>query len=544
MRNDTIARHLTVLAVLLIAISLGSSDGNAQTLSDEAREGPFDRLAILNAMIIPGHGGPAYGPADIIVEGRTIHQIVSHNGVTGRPADAGDYGAQRVIDATGMYVMPGLIDLHAHVRTEPLPLQYIYNLKLAHGVTTIVNGTGRGWDAAVEQQRLSDENRITAPRMYPIAEWGPPRARDPGHAPSADVMEPWHDPARVPDLIDDVVGPGKAHVVRVGSLAWNDELFQAVTQAVDEAGGITTVHLPPEDLNVVNAVRAAELGVTMIEHHYGYAEAALGEGALPALPVDYNYNDEAHRFRQAGAVWQEADEDLLEGEVVDRLVASGVSLIPTMSAYEVNRDFNRAVSLGWHEKYTHRVLIDWYFPNPEFHAAHHWDWTSKDEQRWSDTFRKWQGLIQAFNDRGGNLSYAVDDPYLWNTSGLGNVRELELMHEGGLEPLEVIRAATYNSALTLKRPDLGYIQTGYTADLAIVDGNPLENLRYLYTFGALDVDDDGVMVRRGGVRWTIKDGVVFDNGVLIQEVLRMVEESKEGWTNPVDGLFEPLIGRE
>ncbi|MBT4189452.1 MAG: hypothetical protein HOE14_19855, partial [Gemmatimonadales bacterium] len=113
MRNDTIARHLTVLAVLLIAISLGSSDGNAQTLSDEAREGPFDRLAILNAMIIPGHGGPAYGPADIIVEGGTIHQIVSHNGVTGRPADAGDYGAQRVIDATGMYVMPGLIDLHA-----------------------------------------------------------------------------------------------------------------------------------------------------------------------------------------------------------------------------------------------------------------------------------------------------------------------------------------------------------------------------------------------------------------------------------------------
>ncbi len=138
----------------------------------------------------------------------------------------------------------------------------------------------------------------------------------------------------------------------------------------------------------------------------------------------------------------------------------------------------------------------------------------------------------------------MDDPYLWNTSGLGNVRELELMHEGGLEPLEVIRAATYNSALTLKRPDLGYIQTGYTADLAIVDGNPLENLRYLHTFGSPDVDDDGVMVRRGGVRWTIKDGIVFDNGVLIQEVLRMVEESKEGWTNPVDGLFEPLIGRE
>ena len=56
--------------------------------------------------------------------------------------------------------MPGLIDLHTHVRSEPLPLQYVYDLKLAHGVTTMVNGADRGWASALEQQRLSDENRI------------------------------------------------------------------------------------------------------------------------------------------------------------------------------------------------------------------------------------------------------------------------------------------------------------------------------------------------------------------------------------------------
>ena len=340
-----------------------------------------------------------------------------------------------------------------------------------------------------------------------------------------------------------MVGPEGAHVVRVGSLAWNAELFEAVTDAVDRAGGITTVHLPPSDLPVVDAVRAAELGVSMIEHHYGYAEAALETGATPAFPDDYNYMDEAHRFRQAGAVWQETNDERLLGEVVDRLIDSGVSLAPTMSAYEVNRDFNRSVGLPWHEQYTHAQLIDWYWPSPQYHAAHHWDWTSKDEQRWSDTFRKWQALIREFHDRGGHLAYAVDDPYLWNTSGLGNVRELELMQQAGLEPLEVIRAATYNSARTLKRPDLGYVQTGYTADLAIVDGNPLENLRYLYAFGALDVDEEGEMIRRGGVRWTIKEGVVFDNAQLIEEVLRMVAESKEGWDHPAEGLYDPLIGR-
>ncbi len=533
--------HLTVPTLVLLAgLVLSGIPLVGQALSDAAREGPYDRLVVQNAMIIPGHGGPAYGPADIVVEGNTIVQIISYNGVTGRPADATTGPADRVIDATGMYVMPGLIDMHTHIRSAELPLQYVYNLKLAHGVTTMVNGAGRGWDGAIEQQRLSNDNRITAPRMYPIRDWGPSRSRDPGHAPPFQEMEPWHDPSRAPELAVQLMSEG-THVVRVGSLAWNAELFGAVSKAVYDAGGITTVHLPPSDIAVVNAVRAAELGVTMIEHHYGYAESALG-GRVQAFPPDFNYLDEAQRFRHAGSIWQEAPDDVLFGEVVDRLVASGVALVPTMSAYESNRDINRAMGLPWHEKYTHRQLIEWYYANPEYHASHHWDWTSKDEQRWSDTFRKWQRLIYEFHERGGHLSYAVDDPYLWSTSGIANVRELQLMQEAGLDPLEVIRSATRNSALTLRRPDLGLIQIGFKADLAIVDGNPLKNLRYLYAFGALDMNDDGEIARRGGVRWTVKDGVVFDNAMLIDEVVDMVAESKRGWTSPVPALYEPIFG--
>jgi hypothetical protein len=82
------------------------------------------------------------------------------------------------------------------------------------------------------------------------------------------------------------------------------------------------------------------------------------------------------------------------------------------------------------------------------------------------------------------------------------------------------------------------VQTGFKADLILVDGNPLKSFRYFHSFGALTTENHE-MVRRGGVRYTIKGGVLFDNRALVDEVVRMVAESKEGWTDPRKALFEP-----
>jgi hypothetical protein len=513
---------------LCVCVSIIQASAVAQSAWGDLAAGPYKRLVIQNAMVIPGHGGPPVGPYDIVIEGNMITEMTPFDPVTaerrGRtPRAAGD----RVIDARGMYVMPGMIDLHCHLREEPMELEYVYYLKLAHGVTTMVPAADRGREAAMQQAKLSAENKILAPRMFPIWNWGG------GTNYSRAERE---DPTNAPKIAKEMVAKG-AHVVSVGDLAWNPTLFGAVCKAVWDAGGITTVHLPPSTMSMVRAIDAARLGVTMIEHHYGYAESAL-DTKVQNFGREYNYDNENHRFRYAGKVWTETNRERLLSEIADSLAKYGVTMLPTRVVYEANRDILRAESLPWHEKYTHQALINWNLPNPAYHGSYHYDWTSDDEYYWTYAFDLWAKLIFEFNKRGGRVAYGTDDNYIWATPGFSNVRELQLMRESGMHTLEVLKAATYNSAQTLRQPKLGLVRPGYLADLIIVDGSPTYNLRFLYSFGALTLDKDGKMYRTRGIVHTIKDGIVIENKRLMEEVAKMVAKSKQGvGANPVNEPF-------
>ena len=109
---------------------------------------------------------------------------------------------------------------------------------------------------------------------------------------------------------------------------------------------------------------------------------------------------------------------------------------------------------------------------------------------------------------------------------------MELLREAGFHPLEVIRSATLYPAQALHEPkgkpiEFGIIRPGLLADLVIIDQNPLENLKVLYGTGFNRLNDKtGNMERVGGVKYTIKDGIVYDSKQLLADVSAMVERAK------------------
>ena len=139
------------LCAVGIAGALGAAKLAAQ---DDVLGGPHERLVIRGATVIDGTGGPAVGPMDIVVEN---DRIVSVSRATALDLADGASRASgsRVIDGSGMYVMPGLIDAHTHMSTV-LPDEYIPNLWLAHGVTTVRVFVGSDEDQAIRIAEVID----------------------------------------------------------------------------------------------------------------------------------------------------------------------------------------------------------------------------------------------------------------------------------------------------------------------------------------------------------------------------------------------------
>lgn len=502
-------RFLSIFSVILMSLMTAAS-GVPQTVSASppraARHGrAAKRLLIANAMVIYGNAKPPSGPVDILVEDGRIARVGTR--ITG-PAEA-----DTIIDATGKYVMPGLVNTHCHLRDEyagrAQPISYLLQLLLAGGQTT-VRDVGSEFEKAKTWRAQTASGEIEGPRI---------------------LLYPWSLGVRsqgTPEQMREKVRQAKeggADGLKVRENMDRDQL-EAVMDEARTQGLKVAAHIGFEE---TTARDYAELGAASIEHFYGVADAAL-EG-IQDFPPSMNYSNGLHKFGLAAAnVFTRPNLSRAKlSSVLDLMIEKGVSWSPTLVVYSASRDVIRAQNLPWFKEFLHPVLEEYWKPSFAHSAStgsYFIGWTNTQEVAWRRNFDVWMEALREFGSNGGNITTGDDAESCYVLYGFGVIREMELHEEAGFQPLEAIQHATLNGARLLGLDDrLGRVRQGYVADLLVVNGNPLENLRIL-TPGGADVNVNNENVRGGGIEWTIKEGTPYHVPTLLAEVRAMVSRAR------------------
>jgi cytosine/adenosine deaminase-related metal-dependent hydrolase len=522
---------LCAAALLLAPVATpGLAQGpQMQRVPDRRAEegaGPYRKLVIRGATLIDGTGAPPRGPVDIVIEGNRITSVAGV-GTPGLPLDGGrgPRDADQEIDATGMYVMPGFIDNHGH-NGDPDKAPnagYGYKLWLAHGVTT-VRGVGLYFgpgDQSLSDKARSAANTIVAPRLFAYAALGDVWSG--GDVDTPEQARAWVRWAKKSGYD--------------GIKLFNSEPKEATAAAIDEAkklGMGSVAHLGQSGVAEVNARVAGQMGLGTVTHFYGHFESLLRDSSLPRYPADYNMYDEQDRFYEltqltehivepGGSEWQAYLREQLE---------RGVIFNPTFNIYSASRDVMRARNADWHEKYTLPSLVGFFQPSRVSHGSYWYDWTTAKEVAWRKFYGPFMRLVNDYKNMGGKVTLGSDPGYIYQTWGFSYIGEMEMMQEAGFTPLEVIRAATSDGAYEIYRPKkepapFGVVRAGMLADLVIAPENPLHNFKTLYGTGFERLGKDGKVERVGGVKYVIKDGIVYDAKALLADVAAMVAEKKQ-----------------
>jgi hypothetical protein len=482
-------------------------------------EGPFPQLIIRGVTLINGNGAPPISPVDIVVENNIIKkiQVVGYPGVAINEGKRPKLAAGgKELNCEGMYLLPGFVDMHGHIggNSQGADPDYVFKLWMGHGVTTVREPSGQGLDFALELKRKSAKNEIIAPRIFTYTGFG------------QGSKEEISTPETARDWVRNNAQKGADGIKFFGA---PPEIMTAALDENKKLGLRSACHHAQLDVARWNVLHSARAGLTSMEHWYGLPEALFEDRTVQNYPLDYNYNNEQHRFEEAGRLWEQAAPPYSDhwNNVMNELIALDFTLDPTFNIYEASRDLQRARRAEWHEEYTLPSLWEFYQPSKISHGSYWHYWGTEQEVAWKKNYNLWMTFINEYKNRGGRVTTGSDSGFIFQLYGFAYVRELELLREAGFHPLEIIRSATLNGAEALGVSDkIGTVTVGKLADFVIVGENPLENLKVLYGTGAIKLTEDNEVVRVGGVRYTIKDGIIYDAKALLQDVKRMVKEKK------------------
>ncbi len=372
-------------------------------------------IAIVGGRLIDGRGGQPIERASVVIRGNKIIDV-------GRKDQVAIPTAAEVIDISGKTVLPGLIDSHFHSKND---LRTPIEFELLRGITSF-----RDPGHPFKYYELTLRANETLPRIFLCG----------GHLDAAPAVHP--DQAVVVQDADHARRAVADHVSKGASaikiyFRLPIQHIRAACESARQQGVIVTAHL-----ELVDADEAIAAGVRGIEHVTSF-ETCLADPEDAKNFKSLVHADSSTRRKERYRLWARInlEHSSRVKSLLDTIVDRGVFVSPTLAVFE-----RRAEKQG-----TAAAEVDGFANMVRFAGMCH--------------------------RAGARVVVGSHTSAQFAARGRAYQRELELLVQAGMSPLEVITAATLQNARFFGIADrLGTIELGKTADLLVVDGNPATDI--------------------------------------------------------------------
>jgi imidazolonepropionase-like amidohydrolase len=411
------------------------------------QKGAADGIALVGATLIDGTGGPPLPDAAIVIRRGRIESVGS-NAAFELPSRTS------LVDLTGRWITPGLIDAHTHISQAATwaPSRY-----LAWGVTTVRDLHGE-LSTVVAFRRRSNGERSQGPRVYAAGAMidGLPTTYPDAIGVSSD------DEAR--KAVDRLVSSGVDFIKIYTHI--DAPLLRAIIDEASTFNVAVTGHL-----GMTDAVAAAKAGVSSIEHLTGVPEAVSGQRSSL---IAAHYRGFFPGWTSFERSWSSLDPESVR-QLAIRLADAKITLVPTLTLHET---FSRLNDPALQRDQAMAAVPDapkrdWDVPGMIARAG----WSESDFEAFRESRSMQDLFVRTFAAAGGRIATGTDSPNQLLIPGYSEHRELELLVRAGLSTREALRAATRNAAVLLGVDSIGLLAPGKVADLIVLAKDPLADIR-------------------------------------------------------------------
>jgi len=386
------------------------------------------------------------------------------------------------------YLLPGFIDLHAHFRVSYQNLAHddtvaMPKIFLANGITTAFPAGEIEPFKMKELRESIDRGERPGPRILSTGPYYGTAAPD------------WNQDFTTEDIYQRVDYWAQNGARGFKAKGISAPHLKALIDRAHQHGLTVTAHLNSGYRGSVNPQQAIEMGIDRVEHFLG--------GELLADSIDaYQSLKRLDPF------------DPRLGKIIGMYIEHGVYFDATVGTYGAIGDVKEDAFDGWVDErqfftpFTRKLTEDQATKPSDF------------SKLCAQIYPVKKAVLRRYYEAGGKVSVGTDRPLLLDNFlgyGIGGFfihRELHVMVSAGITNAEVLKMVTLQNAQAMGLGDqLGSIEVGKLADMIVIKGNPLSDIR-----------------NTRSVHTVIKGGVVFDSGSLLQRAVgKLGPVSEESW---------------